>query len=47
MWIAAGVTDRRCGFNGRAAKLEAVRQQDPFSRPIFLFRRRRGDLVKE
>ncbi|WP_397282637.1 IS66 family insertion sequence element accessory protein TnpB [Pandoraea sputorum] len=46
VWIAAGVTDMRCGFNGRAAKVEVVLQKDPFSGHIFLFRGRRGDLLK-
>lgn len=31
VWITAGVTDMRCGFNGLAAKVEAVLQKDPFS----------------
>lgn len=46
VWIAAGVTDMRCGLNGLAAKVEAVLQKDPFSGHIFLFRGRRGDLLK-
>ncbi|AKK24631.1 IS66 family insertion sequence element accessory protein TnpB [Pandoraea oxalativorans] len=46
VWIAAGVTDRRCGFNGLAAKVESVLQKDPFSGHVFLFRGRRGDLLK-
>lgn len=46
VWIAAGVTDMRCGFNGLAAKVEVVLQKDPFSGHIFLFRGRRGDLLK-
>ncbi|AKK24602.1 IS66 family insertion sequence element accessory protein TnpB [Pandoraea oxalativorans] len=46
VWIAAGVTDMPCGFNGLAAKVEVVLQKDPFSGHIFLFRGRRGDLLK-
>ncbi|VVE84497.1 IS66 family insertion sequence element accessory protein TnpB [Pandoraea sputorum] len=46
VWLAAGVTDMRCGFNGLAAKVEVVLQKDPFSGHIFLFRGRRGDLLK-
>ncbi|WP_397282549.1 IS66 family insertion sequence element accessory protein TnpB [Pandoraea sputorum] len=46
VWIAAGVTDMRCGFNGLAAKVEVVLQKDPFSGHNFLFRGRRGDLLK-
>ncbi|WP_414221678.1 IS66 family insertion sequence element accessory protein TnpB [Cupriavidus necator] len=30
IWIAAGVTDMRCGFNGLAAKVEATLQESPF-----------------
>ncbi|VVE85890.1 IS66 family insertion sequence element accessory protein TnpB [Pandoraea sputorum] len=46
VWIAAGVTDMRCGFNGLAAKVESVLHKDPFSGHIFLFRGRRGHLLK-
>lgn len=46
VWIAAGVTAMRCGFNGLAARVEAVLQKDPFSGHIFLYRGRRGDLLK-
>ncbi|AKK24942.1 IS66 family insertion sequence element accessory protein TnpB [Pandoraea oxalativorans] len=46
VWIAAGVTDMRCGFNGLAAKVESVLHKDPFSGHFFLFRGRRGDLLK-
>jgi hypothetical protein len=30
IWIAAGFTDMRCGFNGLAAKVESALQDDPF-----------------
>ncbi|EDT37174.1 IS66 family insertion sequence element accessory protein TnpB [Burkholderia ambifaria] len=30
VWIAAGVTDMRFGFNGLAAKVESVLQKDLF-----------------
>lgn len=47
IWIAAGVTDMRSGFNGLAAKVEAVLRKDPFfSGHVFIFRGKRGDLVK-
>ena len=29
IWIAAGVTDMRCGFHGLAAKVEASLAEDP------------------
>ncbi len=46
IWIAAGVTDMRCGFHGLAAKVEAALAEDPFSGHVFVFRGRRGDIVK-
>jgi len=46
IWIAAGVTDMRCGFNGLAAKVEAALQADPFNGHVFVFRGRRGDIIK-
>lgn len=44
--LALGVTDMRRGFGGLAAQVQAVLQADPFSGHLFLFRRRRGDLLK-
>ncbi|WP_310619998.1 IS66 family insertion sequence element accessory protein TnpB [Flexibacterium corallicola] len=46
VWLAAGITDMRCGFNSLAAKAETVLQEDPFSGHLFVFRGRRGDLLK-
>lgn len=46
IWLAAGVTDMRKGFNGLAAQAEKVLKRDPFNGHLFLFRGRRGDLVK-
>ncbi len=46
VWLAAGVTDMRKGFAALAAQAEAVLKQDPFSGHLFVFRGRRGDLVK-
>ena len=46
IWIAAGVTDMRCGFHGLAAKVEASLAEDPFSGHVFVFRGRRADIVK-
>jgi transposase len=46
VWLAAGVTDMRKGFAALAAQAEAVLQQDPFGGHLFVFRGRRGDLVK-
>jgi transposase len=31
IWIAAGVTDMRSGFNSLAAKVQTVLEKDPYS----------------
>ena len=46
IWIAAGVTDLRRGFDGLSAQVQNTLQQRPFSGHIFVFRGRRGDIVK-
>ena len=46
IWIAAGITDMRCGFNSLDAKVETALEADQFSGHVFVFRGRRGDLIK-
>ena len=46
VWLAAGVTDMRRGMDGLAALVQNALAENPFSGHIFLFRGRRGDLVK-
>jgi transposase len=46
VWIAAGVTDMRKGMDGLAALAQTALLENPFSGHIFVFRGRRGDLVK-
>lgn len=46
IWLVAGVTDMRCGFNGLAAKVQNTLRDNPFSGHLFIFRGRRGDTVK-
>jgi transposase len=46
IWIAAGVTDLRRGFTGLSGMVQTVLHENPFSGHIFLFRGRRGDLIK-
>jgi transposase len=46
IWIAAGVTDLRRGFTGLSAAVQSVLQQDPYGGQVFVFRGRRGDLIK-
>jgi hypothetical protein len=42
VWLAAGVTDMRRGFNTLAAQAEQFLAEDPFSGHLFVFRGRRG-----
>ena len=46
VWLAAGVTDMRKGFDGLAAIVKATLAEDPYSGHLFVFRGRRGDRVK-
>jgi len=46
VWLAAGVTDMRKGFASLSAQAEAVLQENPYSGHLFVFRGRRGDLLK-
>jgi transposase len=46
IWLAAGVTDMWRGFNTLAAQAQTVLKEDPFSGHLFVFRGRRGDLLK-
>jgi transposase len=46
IWLVAGITDMRSGFNGLAAKVETALEDDPFSGHVFLFRGRRGNVMK-
>jgi len=46
IWIAAGVTDLRRGFTGLSAIAQTTLEQNPFSGHVFVFRGRRGDLIK-
>ena len=46
VWLAAGVTDMRKGFASLSALAEGVLRLDPYSGHLFVFRGRRGDLIK-
>lgn len=46
IWIAAGVTDLRRGFMGLSALVQTKLEQSPMSGHVFVFRGRRGDLIK-
>ena len=46
IWLAAGVTDMRKGFATLALQVQGVLREDPHSGHVFVFRGRRGDLIK-
>jgi len=46
IWIAAGVTDLRRGFTGLSGAVQTTLEMDPFGGHVFVFRGRRGDLIK-
>ena len=46
IWLAAGKTDMRKGFDGLATLVQQHLGKDPFSGQLFAFRGRRGDLLK-
>ena len=46
IWIVAGFTDLRRGFQGLSSIVETVLEQAPFSGHVFIFRGKRGDLIK-
>lgn len=46
VWLAAGATDMRKGFDGLTALIQEKLAENPFSGHVFVFRGRRGDRVK-
>ncbi|MBV9251681.1 MAG: IS66 family insertion sequence element accessory protein TnpB [Acetobacteraceae bacterium] len=44
--LACGTPDMRRGIYSLAAQVQTVLQHDPYSGAIFIFRGRRGDLIK-
>ncbi len=46
VWLAAGRTDMRRGINGLALQVQQVLERDPHGGDLYIFRGRRGDLVK-
>jgi transposase len=46
VWLAAGHTDMRKGFNGLGILVQESLKHDPHGGQLFVFRGRRGDLVK-
>jgi len=46
VWLACRPMDMRKGFNGLAAQVMEVLRADPYSGHVFVFRGKRGDLLK-
>jgi transposase len=46
IWLAAGVTDMRKGFDGLAVLVQQQLGKDPFAGQLFAFRGRRAHLLK-
>lgn len=46
VWLAAGATDMRKGFPGLALLVQETLKRDPHGGHLFVFRGRRGDLIK-
>jgi transposase len=46
VWLAAGHTDMRRGFDGLALLVQETLQRNPHSGHLFVFRGRRGGLIK-
>lgn len=46
VYLAMGPTDMRKGFDGLSVLAQEMLKQDPFSGHLFVFRGKRGDLVK-
>ncbi|RST47110.1 IS66 family insertion sequence element accessory protein TnpB [Variovorax sp. MHTC-1] len=46
VWIVAGHTDMRKGFDGLAGMVQTALAANPFCGHVFVFRGRRGDILK-
>jgi transposase len=46
VWLAVGHTDMRRGKNGLALQVQEALARDPHAGDLYVFRGRRGDLVK-
>jgi transposase len=46
VWLAPGTTNKRKGFTGLSALVQNALANSPFSGHVFVFRGRRGDLLK-
>jgi transposase len=46
VWLAVGRTDMRRGMNGLALLVQESLKRDPHAGDLFVFRGRKGDLIK-
>ena len=46
VWLATGVTDLRRGMNGLSLMVQEASGRDPHAGDLYVFRGRRGDLIK-
>ena len=46
VWLASGHTDMRKGFDGLALLVQETLRRDPHGGHLFVFRGKRGDLIK-
>jgi transposase len=46
VWLAVGRTDMRRGMNGLALQVQEALNRDPHAGDLFVFRGRRGDMIK-
>lgn len=46
VWLASGHTDMRRGFDGLALQVQETLNRDPHCGHLFVFRGRRGSLIK-
>ena len=46
VWLATGATDMRRGMNGLTLQVQEAMGRDPHAGDLFVFRGRRGNLIK-
>ena len=46
VWLATGASDMRRGMNGLALQVQQALRHDPHAGDFYVFRGRRGDLIK-
>jgi len=46
IWIVAGFTDLRRGYDGLCAQVQRELSESPFSGELYIFRGKRGDKIK-